>query len=599
MELEKLATSAVITEISKTDCLTSFINSGDKEPCWDGHIYIHEDSQHTKKNLKKVATQVKGKAVTPKAVTRTISYPISYDDLYAYMMNGGTMFFVVYLDKDNGTPLQVYYKALLPFAIKDFFKVEKRKYTLKFHKFPTDKIRKTELFLNFYEDSRKQASFAGMELPTIDDLTKQGVLESLSISYTGIGDYSRHSSIPKMLDGSSITIYANIKGGSAPIPVEYCESISHITMSRQNDTPITVDGTLYYTGYQTIITSDFIEHHIGSSVIVRVPNPDSNGAAIPLSVKISLNGTLSEQIASIEFITAMVEHGSFHLGTLEIPSRFSDEEFQRLKEYDFPKILDSYYRVKSLLDKMNVQKDLEISKCTDEDIKRLNILIGAIEDGLPVRENPGHPANIQKMTIANLTLAVVYLERENEGYNLYDYFGTRLQATWAPNSSTPVRVSQFFSMGVDDYLTLDNINLDTILEDFKAVPPSDQHLNFGNTAMLTMLKAYDRQPSTQLLKAAQQLCEWQSEFPEYISSNITILNRLQIVARERTLTFQEKAELYPIASTASDTFQRIGAFLLLDEQDEARRLFKSLSSDELNGFREFPIYKFYKYSEEE
>lgn len=73
MELEKLATSAVITEISKTDCLTSFINSGDKEPCWDGHIYIHEDSQHTKKNLKKVATQVKGKAVTPKAVTRTIS----------------------------------------------------------------------------------------------------------------------------------------------------------------------------------------------------------------------------------------------------------------------------------------------------------------------------------------------------------------------------------------------------------------------------------------------------------------------------------------------------------------------------------------------
>ena len=68
MELEKLATSAVITELSKTDRLSSFINSGDKEPCWDGNIYIPEDKSRTKKNIKKDATQVKGKAVNPNKV---------------------------------------------------------------------------------------------------------------------------------------------------------------------------------------------------------------------------------------------------------------------------------------------------------------------------------------------------------------------------------------------------------------------------------------------------------------------------------------------------------------------------------------------------
>lgn len=36
MDLEKLATSAIEKEIAKTDLLSSFINSGDKEPCWDG-----------------------------------------------------------------------------------------------------------------------------------------------------------------------------------------------------------------------------------------------------------------------------------------------------------------------------------------------------------------------------------------------------------------------------------------------------------------------------------------------------------------------------------------------------------------------------------
>ena len=64
MGIEKLATSAVESSIEKTDRLSSFINSGDKEPCWDGNIYIHEEKNHTKKNIKKVATQVKGKKLS-------------------------------------------------------------------------------------------------------------------------------------------------------------------------------------------------------------------------------------------------------------------------------------------------------------------------------------------------------------------------------------------------------------------------------------------------------------------------------------------------------------------------------------------------------
>ena len=147
MELEKLATSAVTSEIGKTDILSSFINSGDREPCWDGNIYIHEDASKTKKNIKKVATQVKGKAVSPKQVRRTITYPISYDDLHAYMMNGGTMFFVVYLDKDSGDTLQVYYTGLLPVKIKEIFATKKKCYSIKFRKFPSDKFRKTEIFM--------------------------------------------------------------------------------------------------------------------------------------------------------------------------------------------------------------------------------------------------------------------------------------------------------------------------------------------------------------------------------------------------------------------------------------------------------------------
>ena len=599
MELEKLATSAVVTEISKTDRLSSFINSGDKEPCWDGHIYIHEDKKKTKKNIKKVATQVKGHAVRPRQVKRTISFSIGRDDLHAYMMNGGTMFFVVYLDEDTGDPLQVYYSELLPIKIKELFKVKKGKYSVKFRKFPSDKLKKTEIFLNFYENSRKQASFAGMDLPTIDDLAKKGVLESLSISYTGLGEYDDHSAFPKMLDGNSLTVYANIKGGTAPIPVEYYECVSHFAMSNDTNLPVTVDGKPYYTSFQTITTAEYIEHHIGSSVKVRTPNTGKKDEPVPLTLKVCLKGTLGEQIRAIEFITAMIEHGSFNIGRARIPAKFSQEELKRIKAYDFPEILKGYKRAKAVLDSMNVKKDLEISKCTDDDLTKLNLLIGTIGDKLPVSGEPDNSATIQKITIANLTLAVVYLPRKGGGYHIFDYFGNQFEVVWAPEGSEPAGVSQFFSMGADDYLTLDNLNLDAVVEDFKRITPSIQHLEFGNAAMLTMLKAYDKQSSTELLEAAWKLCDWQQEHPDMIPANITILNRLQIALRERALTFQEKAELYPIATNATDPFHRIGAFLLLDEQKEAKAILESLSEDELQKFKDFPIYKFYRYSEEE
>ena len=66
MDLEKIATSALVSSISQTDILSGFINNGDKEPCWDGNIYIYENSSHSKKNIKRIPTQVKGKGVKGK-----------------------------------------------------------------------------------------------------------------------------------------------------------------------------------------------------------------------------------------------------------------------------------------------------------------------------------------------------------------------------------------------------------------------------------------------------------------------------------------------------------------------------------------------------
>lgn len=599
MDLEKLATSAIEKEIAKTDLLSSFINSGDKEPCWDGHIYIHEDKKKTKKNIKKVAAQVKGKAVRTRDAKRTISYPISCDDLRAYMMNGGTVFFVVYLNKDTGDVLQIYYVSLLPVMVKKLLDEKNRRRTIsvKFHKFPADNTRKTELFLNFYDESKKQVSFAGKDLPNVDDLIKKGLLENISFSYTGLGACPDTRLLPKIIDGKSLTLYANIKGGTAPIPIEYFDEITNVTTSKDTNIPISVKGHVYYDKVKTITTADTIEQQIGSSVKIIAPNVDKVDSSIKIHLSINLTGTLAEQIAALEFIIALVDNEAFNFGDAEFPAKFPQSELDRMEACNFPEMLSNRKHIKEVLDSMNVKTDLELSKCTSDDIDNLMRIVNSIGDHRIIRgeideKNPG-----QKIKIANLTVAVVYI-KANGGYRIYDFFGNRFDVKWAPEGMEPVEVSQFMMMRPDDYLTLDNLDLEKVVENFKIIPPSTTHFELSNNCMLSMLNAYDKAPNPELLNAARQMNVWLGQHTDFLSSEIVTLNRLQIELRERPLEFSEKQELYTIATTAKDEFHRLGAFLLLGEQEEARKIFDTLDEDRLNLFKGFPIYKFYKYAEE-
>lgn len=114
----------------------------------------------------------------------------------------------------------------------------------------------------------------------------------------------------------------------------------------------------------------------------------------------------------------------------------------------------------------------------------------------------------------------------------------------------------------------------------------------GNQTMLEMLKAYDCRENPELLSAARQMCEWIQEYPQYVSKEITVLNRLQVIRRERDLSITEKAELFNIIGEVKDNTIRLGALLLLGEQAEAKKVLGELPQEEQDKFKNYPIYKF-------
>ena len=60
--IEKSAINYLIDELIVTKKLSPYISENDKEPSWDGNIYIYGEANFSKENLLgRVPVQVKGK----------------------------------------------------------------------------------------------------------------------------------------------------------------------------------------------------------------------------------------------------------------------------------------------------------------------------------------------------------------------------------------------------------------------------------------------------------------------------------------------------------------------------------------------------------
>lgn len=604
MDYERLATTALEQVISKTERLKPWINKGDKEPSFDGNIYIYERNTTSKKDIKRVPVQVKGKGVCKNNPTLTIKYPVSVIDLKNYLKNSGVMFFVVYIDKDTGDTIQIYYASLVPFKIKELLRYKTnntQSISITFNKFPNDKKEITDLLLSFYYDAQKQSSFINSEIPTIEELIKQEQLACLSFSIPNSQGKLNLASIPRRLEGKDLYIYADIKGGLGSVPVKCISQISHIQMNHTVDIPVSVNGVIYYTGLVKTITSDKILYRIGSSVTLSIPNTVKimdNNTGIELKIVVELKGTLKEQINALKFLIPMLNEKRFEIGDANFPVNFSETELKKLGVDEYPEILDGYKRILSVLEKLNVKKDLPLNDFTDEDYRKLDILVGAIESEKPVKCTNDDLPCIVKFDVGGLHLLMICQKQDDGSYKLWDYFNKSIDVFIVDNGEE-FTISQYSIMKSDDFVLIDNLRLQSVINDFKRIKPQKYIVENGNHIMLEMLKAYDKEPNVELLEAAKQMCSWLETEKQYLGEEVLLINSLQITKRERELNIFEKPKLYEIANTSENVFSRIGALILLNESDEVEKLFNVLPQKQKDDFSSLPIFKLYLQSKED
>ena len=254
MDLEKLATSAVKDSISVTETMSPFINEGDKEPVWDGNIYIFQDSSKKKDGIKKVPVQVKGKK-SNNLKAKKISYSLGVSYLRSYLQDGGVFFFVVHIG-DNGLDRQIYYSALTPIKLRILLSNLKKNQTTKSFDllpFPEDNNKKTSILLNFYEHMKKQTSFSNAQLLSEEELRKQGLIEAITIPFIG---YRQNDLDARdiLLQMDEVYMYATIKGTDILQPLIEMPIDLHIY--EQDNKAITVNGKRYYSTISRVKSKD-------------------------------------------------------------------------------------------------------------------------------------------------------------------------------------------------------------------------------------------------------------------------------------------------------------------------------------------------------
>ena len=587
--IETLAVNAVRDSIVVSGFLDQFIPDNDKEPSWDGSVYIYNDSSKTKDKLRgRLPVQVKG-TINNKHSQKEIKYTVSTVDLNNYLYDGGIVFFVVYISS-KGDKKQIYYAELPPKKIRILLndaKNQKNKRIL-LKKFPEDPNSKAMVFYNCLENCRKQASFSDTRLLSLEELEKSGTLEGITIPFFTMPGVDPKSALLT----TEVYLYAKIKGSTIPHPIEVIPQ--DLSTSEEKDAIITIGDRLFYTKTTIIRTANKVETLIGKSVSI-ITQPQTH------SVKITYKGTTSLRSLAVDldFMLSFVENKSFQYNNANIPFELDKADFSSFDIETERKRLDYIKKIVQALDCLGCKKDINIETLTQRDFLHIGYLVKAFVEMESVAGLKEDLPKVISIDVGDLRF-IVCLSRDNEKsdtYQIMDFFKSELSVVYDNEKGEKLPISQFALLHADDLLKADNIRYDVLLPSFQKIKRHKELMARTNLFLLELITAYDKDSTrTELLTTASSFADWLMESTEEeLPHVICLLNKIQIEKRKGTLSITQVQELYEIVENHQNSEDVLtGAYLLLDQQVAAEVHFRKMDLKLQEEFKTYPIYHFWE-----
>ncbi len=586
--IEDRAATEVIRYFEVSNIVGAYINLGDKEPFFDGHLYLYRgglrDNDHC---IGRVAAQVKGKDLGcfNKGV---FSYPIEMTALKAYLHEGVAYFVVQEVKRKK----KLYYKLLTPLEIRSLIQKKKGQDTVSVRlEHITDRdIHQVEAVLvQFDRDCKKQISFVDTEPFDFEDIEKNGV-HSFSVDIT-VKDKKEPFYVA--VTKNPVYLYANINE-KVQVPLGFGRT--SISLMREVKQPVIVGGKEYYDVFETKIENGLLTINVGECLAITFdPSLKKHQVSLNISRKAKM---LKDVIREAEFLLALQKHKEITIGTLSLPIPFPDKH-ELTDELDT--YLEGWHELEHVLRDIHCNKDLDLSQIDDKGDVFVNILIDMLGHGNE-RKLKGVEAGVNNFKFGNLNLWLVIFKKESGKYIMKNFFDPSIGLSISYQYPEGKLNETIYSwLNREKLLTCDNVPYDEVIPSYEKLRAENSHVyERCNTFLLEVIAAYDEEKDEikrqTMYDAAITMNQWLLENDTKVNKVLHKLNRYQILKRRPGLTEADKDELKKIGLENHDDEHVVyGVALLLDDKSTYDYYWGEMEPETQKLYRErMPIYKFHK-----
>lgn len=576
--------------IVDSEVISQFIDENDKEPCWDGHIYLYSEPQKDKKHLiGRIPVQIKGTEVR-RFISKKYHFKIEVDDLKAYLHEPTV--YIVCQEKENSKERKLFYRRLLPETIKNILKGKEKQNSVSvlMHSVPESLIEFENLMKVFHGDSKKQLSFADKKSLTMDDARKRGINEFSFLMPTKI-----MSPIELMKYASTHTsfIYAKIDK-DLDIEVPIADGPFSFKFRQDVKKEIAVNGKIFYDSYTNEIIDGKMIISINDFLILTLPL--ENKKEIKLEIKNHLN-SLKSSIKEHDFLLAIHDAGELTINGFTIKLKINEKNnIEQIRQKVF-----QWKRLQKVLEILHVNKDLDLSSITEEQGQFIDILIDTFlnKNSISIEKKEN---TILLQEISNVKLLMyIYTNSEGKGV-LGDFFDHRIDIRYQVNTSKTIKASPFSYLQNENlWVKCDNIPYEMQISSYKNLGGDYEHIyELANLDLLSMIKAYDvvekddTHKRVQLSEAINNLDNWLLSTDKSDERHlIHTINHYQIIKRHRCYTEDEIDSIKSLYTNDEISMQiKVCLSLLLDDMQSFHTWYKNCTDSEKTQLKSWPIWRF-------
>lgn len=548
--------------------ISQFIADNDKEPCWDGHLYLYADGIRDKEHLQgRVPIQIKGTEVG-RFVTKKWKFKLEKADLKAYLEE--PTFFIVCQVKKDSKERMLFFRELLPDLVNKLLRDMGKNATRMtlFHPLTEDLKEFEDQLMVFLSNSKKMISFAHSKLLSMEEALKKGIKD---FSFIAPSKYTDRLQLMKYLSTHSSYIYAKISK-ELDVDMPLSNGPGRFIFQREDDSEVRVGDKVYFKGYHNEIKDGRIIIKIGNVMTINMPmdNTDMKQATVKLTTKAKY---LKESINEAEFGVALNDTGVLSVGMLDLQMKVHEKEYvEELRQK-----LIRWKELDNMLETLHVTKPFDLTAITDDQGKLIDLLIETVGKGNMVNL-PGQEATLLLLEIGNIKLLLWCAIGKDGMCAIGDFFDRSIRIAYKISEDETINVSPYSYLQLDKlWEKVDNIDFDNIISSAEEAARQHKYCymmsNYDVLAMITAADALEKtdvERSKKLLEEALKLNDWLiGKEPKDEMRPLHIINKMQIMKRQRELTADERQMLEDMLNDEfAGDMVKAGVYLLLDRQEE-------------------------------